>query len=287
MPLNLLDKRNRIIGPSSLYFDRSPVGYVTNDGVNYSPTFEKLPFEADQVENGVGGSVIQDAGTVGFTAIEILEENFAELLDLPAGADFTSGSLAGADFDMRPNRDLTMRQIEWYGKWGRGGVGHFVVGGELANLPKIARSAKEATVFELTYDLVKLCTQWPCGFCRLYDAVTGALTVTSTPADEATGVATSAAIALAFNKPVSVLALAGDNFSLVADSAPTVAIPFTASIGTTTKGGLTILDPSKITITPDAALTAGAHTFKVMAGIPAVDGTTIAADVAVGFTVGA
>lgn len=285
MPLNLLDKRNRIIGPSSLFFDRAPVGYVTNDGVNYSPTFEKLPFEADQVENGVGGSVIADAGTVGFTAIEILEENFAELLDLPAGADFTSGGLGGRDFDMRPNRDLTMRQIEWYGKWGRGGVGHFVVGGELANLPKIVRSAKEATVFELTYDLVKLCTQWPCGFFRLYDAVTGALTVTTTPADAATGVATSATIALAFNKPVSVLALAGDNFTLVDGSGDAVA--FTASMGTTTKGGLTILDPSKITITPDAAFTAGDYTLTVLAGIPAVDGTTLAADESATFTVGA
>jgi hypothetical protein len=288
MSLLLLNRDNRIIGPSNLFLDRAVVGYIQDDGIAYAPVMEKLPFTADQIGTPIGSDVIEDGGTLNFKAIEVIESNFATLLDLDAGVDIAGGTLAGIDFNMRPKRKLTQRQIEFYGAWANGGCAHFICKGELASMPAINRQRKVPTVLDLTYDLTQLTASWPMGICRLYDAVSGALTVTSVPADAATGVLGAAVITLTFNKPMSCLALMSSNWQLVKDSAPTVLLPCTPSFGTTTKGSLTIIDPCKIILTPDVAMTAGAeHTATIFAGIPAVDGTTLAADTVIDFTVAA
>jgi hypothetical protein len=143
---------------------------------------------------------------------------------------------------------------------------------------------KKATQLDLSFNLIELTSGLPAGYTMHFDAVAGALSETSVPANAATGVLTTAAPTFTFNKPMPIHALLAQHwtFTKVSDGA---AVAFTAGFGSTSVDGVSVPDPTKIVLTPDAALTAAAqYRITLAQQIPSVDGTQLDAAVTVTFT---
>lgn len=283
--LTVFNENNRVIGPANVLIARTALGF-TEEGVDYQPSVTKDEFPADQVSMNIGSVVTKLGGKLSMKLLECTEANFLMAFDIPAGVSISS-PIAGDRYDMKPNETLTKRQIEWYGRWSAGRVIHNVIAGEIAKLPPFPMNSTKKTTLDLEFDQIKLNTAYPMGFTHIYDAVSGAVTATTTPADDATGVDDAASISIQFNKPMSVMALMAEHFLFTKDS-DSSAVAFTPAFATTTVSGITIVDPTKIILTPDSALTASAaYTLKIYQAIPAVDGTVMAADVTTNFTVAA
>ena len=284
--LTVFNRENAIQGPRSVLVDRTPIGYTDDDGVDFQPSWDVTPIAVDQEYALLGHNVAGVGGTVGFRALEMVEGSVALLHDLAALTSITS-PMAGADFSLMPNLQLTGRLLEWWGLWTDGGVGHYMVKGNLTAPPAQKMGRKAQLLWDLKYALTRFSSGFPSGLLRLYDAVTGAATYTAVPADNATGVLASAAPTFTFNKPMSVLALLNEHWQFLKHE-DLSQVAFAPSFGTVVKDGVTVTDPTKIVLTPASALTANkVYDITIYAGIPAVDGTTIAADATIDFTTAA
>jgi hypothetical protein len=283
MPLDVFAMTNAIVGPRSVLIDRTAFGYHGDDGININPDWETEPFSADNQYGRTGFHLTDVVGTLGMQALECPESVFGLLMGLNAGTDITA-PLAGVDFDARPSILMPNRLIEVWGLWGTG-VLQSIFKGCLTKPPARKEGKKGKTILDLSYQLVQFSPGYPAGFYRMLDAVDGAVTLTSSPEDAATNVAAAVTPTITFNKPMSSLALMSTHWRFTKD-ADASAVAFTPAFGTLTKDGVTITDPTKIVLTPASALTAGAaYTLLVYQGIPAVDGTTLAANSEINFTV--
>ena len=282
--LLVYNRANSIQGPRSVLIDRTPIGYTDEDGVDFQPSWDTQPVAVDQEYAILGHNITGVAGTVGIKVWEMVEGSIALLHDLAAAASISS-PIAGADFGLTPGLQLTNRLIEWWGLWANGGVGHYMVKGALSAPPAQKIGRKTQMIWDLKYALTRFSSGYPGGLLRLYDAVSGAVTFTSVPADNATGVLGAAAPTFTFNKPMSALALLNEH-GLFLKHEDLSEVAFVPSFGTVVKDGVTVTDPTKIVLTPASALTASkVYDITVYQGIPAVDGTTLAADSLVDFTV--
>jgi hypothetical protein len=284
--LTAFNENNRIIGPRSLMIDRAPLGYTSEDGMDFNPNWAVEAVSGDQKYTDLGANVTDIKGTVEFKVFEVTTALIPKLFDLAAGTTLTGAPLAGTRFSNMPNMKLTKRLIEWWGlaAGGAGDVLFMAVKGILAAAPKESYGRKKQLLLDMKFNLCDFSSGYPPGIRDVYTGVSGALTLTSSPADDAVSVAITVAPTFTFNKCLSALALLDEHWTFTKDT-DSSAVPYAVSFGTRTVDGVTITDPHVIVLTPSSSLTnSAAYTITTAVGIPAVDGTTLATAVTTNFT---
>jgi len=249
---------NMIIGPSSVAIDRVAVGYISEDGVEYSPEYETKDIPVDQENFSLGDLVLGSKGSFSFKSVEITDALLAKSFNLndQTGSSITVPA-AGKAYSLAPKRLLPVYQIERWGPGPAGKIWHHILGGSLTKPPKLGFKRKDHLTLDLQYELRRLACSMPDGVWHSYTAVSGAPTCTVT--------AGTGTLILTFNKPMLVTALKEHNFTLTGTCTD-------ISFGTASAYGTTVVDPCKIILTGPTDVT-------VRAGLTAADGTALAADV--------
>lgn len=284
MALGVFEGSNRMITPANLLIDGVPVGFIDESGLVDNTEYTGEDFLADQRSMSIGGSNTGIEGSIDFAIMEPIWTNLRKMFDLPASTAISSPA-AGDQYNAMPNRLRTGRLLEWWGLGPSDTVIYRAMYCELMGKPSFPMASRSKTTPQLQWKPVFWSTTYPFGVWRSYDAVAGALALSSsTPADGATSVAVGTTVTLNFNKPMRDLALHEDNYLFV-ESDGTTTVPFSAAFGTETLAGQTIRNPFQIILTPDSNLTsADAHDLTLYSSIPCVDGETLAADELVEFT---
>ena len=257
MVLKNFSRNDQIIGPRSLMVNGVPLGYIAEDGISWKPAWTTEPVTTDQRFGSIGHNMTGIGGTLDIKVWDITADNYAALRGIPTGVAITS-PMTGIAFNELPTVKLPDYTLVWWGLGASGAIIMHAVKGNLVKPPQMDEGRKKATVMDLSFELNEFSSGYPGGYTAILTAVSGsALSFTSVPAGAATGVALAAAPTLTFNRAMPMTALFAEHWTFVkhVDSS---AVLYTPSFGTITVNGVTLPDPTKIVLTPDALLTGSA-----------------------------